>query len=332
MLQLMLHSHPRIAIAPETRFLLPAYRRRLKFGDLEDPENRRALGEYVVAGRAFGKLGLDPEETIERIVAGPPTFGSAMGIVLRAYAERFARPRWGEKRPGYYRHIDVVMRLFPDAQIVHIVRDPRDCVASLKRMPWWKRDSYQSVLAWSQAIDFTADAARRWPVVQVQYERLVADPERELRALCTALGEKYDAAMAMPERLAPTVIKKKRWHRNARKRAPTTARIGRWRGELEPWELGLCEAVLGSRMESLGYELTGAARLSAPRRARYAYVAATRTAHHRWEQLLDRRRRRSEPNAVADAVRAGRAGGGSAPRDRPGRSPSEEARPSARSR
>ena len=34
LLSLMLHSHSRIAIPPETRFLMPVYRRRKEFGDL----------------------------------------------------------------------------------------------------------------------------------------------------------------------------------------------------------------------------------------------------------------------------------------------------------
>jgi hypothetical protein len=140
LLQVMLHSHPRIAIAPETRFLLPAYRQRLRFGDLEERPNRLALGKFITGrGHLFDNLGLDRKAIVSRIADGPPTLGSAIGTVLLAYAERFARPRWGEKRPGYFRHIDVLMRVFPGAQIIHIVRDPRDCVASLKRMPWWNR-------------------------------------------------------------------------------------------------------------------------------------------------------------------------------------------------
>uniref|UniRef100_UPI00281255E6 sulfotransferase n=1 Tax=Streptomyces alfalfae TaxID=1642299 RepID=UPI00281255E6 len=40
LLQLMLHAHPRIALPPENRFVLPAYERRLAFGDLRDRGNR----------------------------------------------------------------------------------------------------------------------------------------------------------------------------------------------------------------------------------------------------------------------------------------------------
>lgn len=300
MLQLMLHSHPRIAIAPETRFTLLAYRQRLDFGNLEAPSGRRVLAESIVASPAFEKLGLDRQLMVDQIVAGPATVGSAIGIVLRAYADRFGKPRWGEKRPGYYRYIHVLMRLFPDAQIVHIVRDPRDCIASLKRMPWWTQGAYHSAFAWAHSIDLTAKAARTWPVLRVRYESLVADPEGELRKLSAALGEDYVPEMAAPERLAAAIVPDRGWgHRRTREKPPTTALIGSWQGTLEPWELALCETVLAGRMERFGYELTDAGRPSPRHLARYAWVAATRTQHHRVELLRDRWQRRFEPNPVA---------------------------------
>src|SRR5260221_5251878 len=87
MLQLMLHSHPRIAIPPETRFVVTAYERRLDFGDLEDPANRRALAQWIVGRHEtkFHDLGLDPELVTKAIVAGPPTLGAALCAVFQAY-------------------------------------------------------------------------------------------------------------------------------------------------------------------------------------------------------------------------------------------------------
>ena len=303
LLQVMLHSHPRIAIPPETRFLLPTYRERLRFGDLSHEANRRALGDFIVRtkGHRFADLRLDRDATVGEIVQGPPTLGSAVGIVLRAYAQRFGRPRWGDKRPAYYNYIDVVMRLFPDAKIVHVVRDPRDCVASLKRMPWWRTDSYHSVAAWAQSIDNTDHALRAWPgtVARVQYERLVADPEPELRSLCAELGEDYDPAMAEPERLADVAVpERKHWHSNTRV-GPTTKRVGRWKDDLEPWEASLCETVLRERMARFGYEPTGAAPLGAVHRLRYYRALAARETNRRSRILRDRVARRRERNPVA---------------------------------
>jgi Sulfotransferase family len=303
LLQVMLHSHPRIGIPPETRFLLPAYRERLRFGDLSETANRRALGDFIVRtkGHRFGDLGLDRDATVGEIVDGPPTLGSAVGIVLRAYAQRFGRPRWGDKRPAYYNYIDVVMRLFPDARILHVVRDPRDCVASLKRMPWWRTDSYHSVAAWAQSIDNTERAIRVWPgaVTRVQYERLVAEPESELKALCAELGEEYDPAMAEPERLADVAVpERKHWHSNTRV-GPTTERVGRWKDDLEPWEASLCETVLAERMARFGYEPAGAGPLGAVHRLRYNRALAAREARRRLRIVKDGIVRRRERNPVA---------------------------------
>src|SRR4051794_39959960 len=89
MLQLMLHAHPRIAIPPESRFVLPAYYSRHQFGDLREPGRRRELAAWIVRTGNFADLGLDETTVIEAVVAAPPTLGSALGTVFRLYAERF---------------------------------------------------------------------------------------------------------------------------------------------------------------------------------------------------------------------------------------------------
>lgn len=309
LMQVMLHSHPRIAIPPETRFTIFTYGERLRFGDLERRRNRRKLVRAIVRRRPrrFRDLGVDRRQTVKEMMTGPPTLGSVIGIVLRAYAARFDKPRWGDKRPVYHNYIGMIMRLFPDAQIVHVVRDPRDCVASLKRMKWWNRTSYHSISAWAQSIAHTDAAIRRWPgaVTRVHYERLVGDPERELRALCAALGEEYDPAMAEPERMAPVAVpERKHWHAQTLVR-PTTKNIGKWRSELEGWEIGLCEAVLGGQMKRLGYELTGAGRAGPRHRLEYAAVHAGREARRRKWLLRDRWLQRQEPNPVAALLTSG---------------------------
>jgi hypothetical protein len=261
MLQLMLHAHARIAIPPETRFLLTAYARIREWGDLTDATNRRALASWIVDGpTAFKDLGLDKAAVRDEIVAGPATLGSAIGIVFRAYARRFDKPRWGDKRPAYLQNLDVVVRLFPDAQIVHIVRDGRDCVASLKEAPWHRGGIHQAIATWNRGMDAGRWAARRLgpdAYVEIFYERLASDPEPELRALCAFLHEDYDPAMAAPNRIAAVAVpKRKRWHALTH-REPTPERIGTWNQRLSPAEIGLCEAMMGERLRSRGYDVSG---------------------------------------------------------------------------
>lgn len=274
MLQLMLHAHPRMAIPPETRFVLEGYRRRRAFGDLRRPENRRALARWIVDRREsrFIDLGLDPEQVTEEIVDGPPTLGAAFAAVFRAYSARFGKPRWGDKRPAYVNNLPVLLRLFPDAQIVHIIRDGRDCVASLQEMPWHRAGIHQSMSAWAQAIDHGRWAARKLGPTsyhELHYERLVADPEPQLRALCEFLGEEYHPAMTEPAAQARVAVPAhKTWHARTHG-AVGTDRIGTWATRLQPWEVGLVESVLGKRLRAQGYELSGAPTPPIRQRLRY---------------------------------------------------------------
>jgi len=303
LLQLMLHAHPRIALPPETRFLLTCYRDRNNFGDLRDESSRRALASSIVGkrGTLFYDLGLDAREIVEEIVTGPPTLGSALGTVFRAYARRFGKPRWGDKRPGYYPYIPELLRLFPDAQIVHLIRDGRDCVASLKAMPWFEQDIYAAISTWIEAIDCGRRAAGRLPAgtyFELRYERLAANPAEHLAALCEFLGEEYDPAMTEPYKIADSVIpKRKTWHADARKQV-TPAVSGPWQQRLEPWEIALCETVMGRRLRALGYELSGAPRSSAVQLTRFARVDALRRGAAYKHKIQDRLQRVREPGPV----------------------------------
>lgn len=281
LLQLMLHAHPRIAIPPETRFVLTAYRSRNSYGDLRREANRRALALDITGNRRtlFYDLGLDAQQVVAEVASGPPTLGSVFGTIFRAYARRFGKPRWGDKRPGYYQCIPGLLRMFPDAQIVHLIRDGRDCVASLKSMPWARQDIYEAISTWTEAIDSCRRAARRMPpdaYAELRYERLVADPDGQLRELCDFLGEDYDQAMTQPHKVADSIPERKTWHAGNR-RPITPAPSGTWRGRLDSSEVSLCERVMGRRLRELGYDLSGAPRPAAVHLARYSRVAVLRS-------------------------------------------------------
>ncbi len=278
LLQLMLHAHPRIAIPPETRFLLPAYYRRAEFGDLRIAANRRRLGEWIAGtrGHQFPDLGLDTAETVRRAETAPPTLGSVLGTVFREYARKHGKPRWGDKRPGYIQHLPELFRLFPDAQVVHLIRDGRDCVGSLKGMPWWEHGTFHAAATWAQAIDAGHEAAQHCPdgsYYALQYEHLVDEPAAQLTELCEFLGEQYDPAMLHPEEVASITPRRKKHHARTHQDVDDTA-VRAWQERLEPWEVQLCEHVLGERLRAYGYRLSGLGRPPARVLARYARALA----------------------------------------------------------
>ncbi|TMR00629.1 sulfotransferase [Actinomadura soli] len=308
LLQQMLHSHRRIAFPSETRFVHTAYEARHRFGDLERVANRRALAEWITRGgnTKFRVLELDADEVIEEIVHGPPTLGSALAIVFRAYARRHGKPRWGDKRPSYFRRVPMLRRMFPDAQFVHLVRDGRDAVSSLMRMPWFEGDIHAAALTWREAVDTGKRLGPRLGAGtfhELRYEDLVTDPRLALVRLCAFLGEEYDPEMTRAYRHARrTVPAARAWHLGTHE-APNTRSVGAWRDRLQGWEADLVEHVLASRLLDHGYALSGAARPGAAGLARFHRIAAHRWRSRHAHAVLDRFAQAREPNPVVSRVR-----------------------------
>lgn len=310
MMQLMLHAHPRIAVPPETRFLLPAYDRREAFGDLAERANRRRLARFIAKPRRSRPhdLGLEPDEIRRRVRSAPPTIGSAVAAVYEAYAERFDKPRWGDKRPAYVRRMRTLLRLFPDAQIIHVVRDGRDCVASLTHMPWWQGGYLRAAVYWNEAMQ-----AGRWArrtlhddqYLELRYEDVVADPRPQLERLCAFLGEPFDEAMLAPHRVSDEAVpERKSWHVNTRREINASA-VERYTRDLELHELALVEAVCRPWLRRQGY--APALRMPRPRPVdlvRYARLRLRRQAGARHRERADIRiqRRYRRPVARAEAV------------------------------
>lgn len=284
LLRVMLNAHPRIAVPPETRFLIPAYVRRGRFGDLRKPRGRRRLVRFVVdrPTSRFGRLGLEAEAARAAMTAAPPTLGSVLAAGFAGYAARFGKARWGDKRPFYYSFVDELDRLFPRAQFVHVVRDGRACVASLKRPPF-DYSSERAMVTWLNAVTSCRQAARRLGpgrYHELRYEDLVAEPEKELRRLCDFLGEEYDPAMTAPEEVVDAVVPAGFQQHGQIKAGVNAGSVEKWRSELSTAEVTVLEAAAGRALRSYGYVVTGG------RRAPVLPTLRVRLGHRRYRRNL----------------------------------------------
>jgi Sulfotransferase family len=307
LLSTMLHAHPRIAMPPETSFLLMAYQGREQFGDLTVEQNRRDLARFMTGkGTRFVDLGLDRKQVMDEIVAAPPSVGSAAGTIWRAFARSRGKPRWGDKRPAYWRDVGMIRRTFPDAQIVHLVRDGRACVASLKKVEWWTTGAIGGMATWTLADRELRRAGRRLPsdsYYRLRYEDLLGDPKHELDQLCGFLGEEFDEAMLDYAEAAEDIVPaRKRWHARTRG-ALNPARIEAWRTQLDPAEIGLFERVSGRALQRNGYQPSGIGTAPTPA-ALIAYYReyARKLAVMRKERWTDARLRSRDDQPLADLV------------------------------
>lgn len=186
LLQRLLAAHSQVATTPEPWLLLPlVYMTR--------PEGVFAEYDHSVAVRAVTDLYRrvpDGAATLDRLVRH---------VALETYAGLAdGAPVFVDKTPRYALIVDDLLRIFPEAHVVVLWRNPLSVLASLSQswssgrwVPWvHKIDLFDGLAA-------LVEAAQRRPsrITALRYEDLVAAPEEELRRLCGALGLDWEPGM-----------------------------------------------------------------------------------------------------------------------------------------
>ncbi|HEY0939932.1 MAG TPA: sulfotransferase [Steroidobacter sp.] len=94
---------------------------------------------------------------------------------------------WADKSPAYVRHIPLLVKHFPSARIVHIVRDVRDHCVSMRKA--WGKDIRRSAWRWGKDVLTAHRQCSSMPerCLEVRFEALLQDPEAQLRRICMFL-------------------------------------------------------------------------------------------------------------------------------------------------
>jgi Sulfotransferase family len=168
-----------------------------------------------------------------------------------------------EKTPRHVLHLAAIVRCFPDARIVNVVRDPVDVASSLLGVPF---ESSRSVLSYGQRWTESVLAAREFSrahtqqVYTVRYESLVHQPETTTRALCAFTELPYETAMLeeFGREAARNVGRAEPWKGDIR-RGVLLNREGVWRQRMSPGQAWLvAQATCGLRAD-FDYRQTPAA-------------------------------------------------------------------------
>jgi len=244
----ILNRHPSIAIGKETHFRRLVYLRRKAFGDLSDLSNRRRLIAEYLASHHMRKSKLDTPEFSDKLMREAISYKAMFTSMLSHSAELQGKPRYGEKTPHHALFLDTLCDWFPNAVILHMVRDPRASVASMQHRGW-----RGSVVANARTWLKLNQAARRFRdrpgYLDVRYEALVTEPIGEVRRICSLIGEEYSASMLVPEE-SPTGGS---YNTIRSQMAVSPIRVDAWRKELTMGEVAQIEWVLGGDLEGFGY-------------------------------------------------------------------------------
>lgn len=253
LLRNMLNRHPAIAICRATDYYHYVYLRRKSFGDLSDAGNRRRLVKEFLGLQRIQRMQVDLEALEPILLREGVSYPAFFACLWRYYAQVHGKRRCGEKNARHAMFTETLCEWYPGAHILHLVRDPRDVVASLLRMPFAPHNVIGAARMWLAHNLAALRSSGRPQYLAVRYEQLVTDPESELKRICSFVGEDYSPAMLIPNQDSTA---DRPWLHRAQE--PVTAqRMQKWREELSAEDVSLAEWTIGSSMKLFEYEPAG---------------------------------------------------------------------------
>lgn len=263
LLRLMLNAHSRLAVPDElkyfrhveTTFSLDAWRE-----DLSDAAYRHLVRSYL---ERRADVFPDTTQTLEAMLLAidERTLRGPYRALLAHAAQQQGKARWGEKTPHNMFYVDVLHAMFPDAQFIHVVRDPRAVVQSMNASHYYSEETIFNALNWRMSVREGERLFRaHLPADQlytVRYEDLVRTPESALRSITDVLGEAFEPQMLRFYETAGTNMASQ-IRTPAITKPVSRASLSKWTQRLAPSEVFAVEQLCAAEMARLGYERTTA--------------------------------------------------------------------------
>jgi hypothetical protein len=239
----MLNRHPNIFCGPETSiFGLPFF-----------PENISKMWNLETAA-------------IYRQAAQSQSIVQFAEEFYSHHTQIAGKYRSADKTPNNIREIGKILTWFPKSCFVHIIRDGRDVVCSLRNHP--KEKILDGKIVPSHINRPISECATRWlndtssglvyrnhpRYYEIKYEDLVTRPEQSLRAVCEFISEDFCEDMLDPNATKADSMDVGRLVNNKNsKDIISTKSLGRWHQTLSAQEKSDFVDIAGELLITLGY-------------------------------------------------------------------------------
>src|SRR5262245_14756673 len=245
-------AHPDSCCVPESHF---------KFAALRGCDLGRGTMDTVRVLDLIGRDRRFADWSVELPAAslfqdgGAGSYARLIEWLVARYGERVRKPAasvWVDHTPANVRHAATLFDLFPDARLIHLIRDGRAVAASVLPLDWGPNRIDRAAHEWVEMVGHGLAAEARFGpsrVARVRYEDLLQEPEVTLRRVCEFLGIEYQPRMLRADGFEVPEYTRDQ-HRLVGK--PLDAgRVDAWRRALSARQVEIFESVAGDFLRYL---------------------------------------------------------------------------------
>ena len=266
LLRFLFDAHPQVNIPIEFHFIWLLFHKYHRKKVWSEKALLQFFEDLCMLPR-FGFMSIDAAKLRNDLLKceGNNSFGCLCKVVLSNYISVYEKEEitlFGDKSPFYALQCKQLLTIFPEAKFIHITRDHRDNMLSMKRVKFEASLLTSLVYRWKYYNDEVLQISKQFPerFVSVRYEDLVDAPSEMTARLCSFLGIRYEPSVLEFNLRAEQFMKRypvyefNRIHGSLFKPI-STGGIGGWKNKMSANEVKRADAVAGKTAETLGYEL-----------------------------------------------------------------------------
>jgi hypothetical protein len=256
--QSMLATNPKISYLPETAFIR-RYVFREKLQKISVKAGFAGVKEHLENDKTLSRLNIPVHELLyrsseKRILLDVTLYRSILDVYSYENAQYV-----GDKDPRLIEFFPLVRAVTFNSYMLHVIRDPRDVLASKKKAAWSKQSHvFKHVFAGRVQIKI---GCRQGPKVygaryyELLYEDLITQPETSLKDICESIGIPFYSDMLSFGKAAEALVSDEEMGWKKETLGPLLVdNHQKWKEELTNREIKLTELCSAEAMNKGGYE------------------------------------------------------------------------------
>lgn len=198
LLQSMMASHPEVSSLPEISFLRRIVSK-LKIQVRSRNDDLSIVTQFLESDSHMHRTKIDIRDLAKRALTRNENINLAVYKEIVNDTLKNENGWYLDKDPRLIEYLPLIRHFFPQAHIIHIIRDPRDVLSSKKIASWSRnRQGIQHIFANRVQIKLGMEAGFcNFPgkYIELSYEKLIENPEVELSKICNEIELDFNSSM-----------------------------------------------------------------------------------------------------------------------------------------